>query len=147
MVPGRCEVGGSVELDSETPQDQSHRSCGVVGFSTSTRGRGFIRRRELPSRRRKGGRTGGRTVPPKSGGMGRGIDDGRHTGEPTALPRTGRSHRYGGGRARVERCALSEWDRVGRAGSAADADSTGSCDDAAGIYWRFRLAPDLIASL
>jgi len=25
-----------VELDSATPQDQSHRSCGVAGFSTST---------------------------------------------------------------------------------------------------------------
>jgi len=38
MVPGRCGVGGSVELDSATPQDQSHRSCGVVGFSTSAGG-------------------------------------------------------------------------------------------------------------
>jgi len=32
MVPGRCGEGGSVELDSATPLDQPHRSCGVVGF-------------------------------------------------------------------------------------------------------------------
>jgi len=38
LVPGRCGVGRSVELDSATPQDQSHRSCGAVGFSTSTAG-------------------------------------------------------------------------------------------------------------
>jgi len=36
MVPGRCGVRGSVELDSATPQDQSHRSCGVLCFSTFT---------------------------------------------------------------------------------------------------------------
>ena len=36
MVSGRCGARGSVEWDSATPQDQSHRSCGVVGFSTFT---------------------------------------------------------------------------------------------------------------
>ena len=29
-------LDADVELNSETPQDQSHRSCGAVGFSTST---------------------------------------------------------------------------------------------------------------